>query len=154
MKVFLALSLALAAMPVAYSQGTIVNNFMMITMAVSNMDKSKEFYTMLGLKATRDYSQGGQRWVALALPGGGASLNLSSTTDGSSKPALNVPGTVVLYFMASDVAAAQKELRAKNIKVSEVNDDLYGPGSGVKWLGLADPDGIPVIIAESKFPGQ
>ena len=41
---------------------------------------------------------------------------------------MSEPGTVVLYFTTSDVAAAHKELSAKGLKVAEVKDDLYGPG--------------------------
>jgi hypothetical protein len=40
------------------------------------------------------------------------------------------PGTMTLYFATSDVAAAHKELSDKGVKVNEVKDDLFGPGSG------------------------
>lgn len=42
------------------------------------------------------------------------------------------PGTMKVYFATSDVAAAHKELSSKDVKVNEVKDDLFGPGSGVK----------------------
>ncbi len=154
MKPVLALFLALAVMPAAYSEGMVVDKFMMITLAVGNMDKAKEFYTTLGLKATKDYSQAGQRWVALAFPGGGASINLSTMTANFTKPGMSEPGTVVLYFTTSDVAAAHKQLGAKGVKVPDIKDDLYGPGSGVKWFNLEDPDGNQVLIVQSKSPGQ
>ena len=154
MKLFFALILALATMPVLYSQGLVVDKFTMITLAVVNIDKAKEFYTTLGLKATRDYSQAGQRWVSLALPGGGPSLNLSTVTANYAKPGSSEPGTVTLYFTSSDVAAAHKDLGAKGVHVAEVKDDLYGPGSGVKWFSIQDPDGNQVIIVQSKSPGQ
>ncbi len=154
MRSVLALLLALAAMPVAYSEGMVVDKVMMITMAVSDMDKAKEFYTTLGLKATQDYSLAGQRWVALALPGGGVSINLSTMTANYTKPVMSEPGTVVLYFTTSDVTSAHKELSAKGAKVTEVKDDLYGPGSGVKWMSLEDPDGNHVLIVQPKSPGQ
>ena len=54
------------------------------------------------------------------------------------------PGTMNLYFPTADVAAAHKELSAKGVKVNEVKDDLFGPGSGVKWFNLEDPDGNQV----------
>ncbi|MGO9457576.1 MAG: VOC family protein [Acidimicrobiales bacterium] len=152
MKAVLALSLALVAIPVAHSQGMAVDKFMMITMAVGNMDKSKEFYTLLGLKVTQDYSQTGRRWVALALPEGGVSINLSTVTANDTKPGKSEPGTMALYFASSDVAAAHKALGEKGVKVHEVKDDLYGPGSGVKWFSLEDPDGNQVLIVQS--PGQ
>ena len=152
MKAVLALSLALVAIPVAHSQGMAADKLMMITMAVGNMDKSKEFYTLLGLKVTQDYSQTGQRWVALALPGGGVSINLSTVTANNTKPGKSEPGTMALYFATSDVAAAHKALSEKGVMVHEVKDDLYGPGSGVEWFSLEDPDGNQVLIVQS--PGQ
>jgi hypothetical protein len=58
------------------------------------------------------------------------------------------PGTIKLYFATSDVAAAHQELSAKGAKVNEVKDDLFGRGSGVKWLNLQDPDGNPVLLVQ------
>jgi uncharacterized glyoxalase superfamily protein PhnB len=51
------------------------------------------------------------------------------------------PGTMTLYFSTSNIEAAYNELKAKGVRVNEVKDDLYGPGSGVKWFDLRDPDG-------------
>jgi len=59
------------------------------------------------------------------------------------------PGTMKLYFATSDVAAAYKELSAKGAKANEVTDDLCGPGSGVKWFNLEDPDGNQVILVHA-----
>ena len=59
------------------------------------------------------------------------------------------PGTMKLYFATSDVAAAYKELSAKGAKANEVKDDLYGPGSGVKWFNLEDPDGNQVLLVQA-----
>lgn len=49
------------------------------------------------------------------------------------------PGTMTLYFATSNVADAHKELASKGVKVNDVKDDLFGPGSGVKWFNLEDP---------------
>lgn len=59
------------------------------------------------------------------------------------------PGTMTVYFATSDVAAAHKELSDKGVKVNEVKDDLYGPGSGVKWFNLEDPDGNLVFLVQA-----
>lgn len=59
------------------------------------------------------------------------------------------PGTMSLYFASSDIDAAHKELSAKGAKVNEVKGDLYGPGSGVKWFNLEDPDGNKVFLVEA-----
>ena len=59
------------------------------------------------------------------------------------------PGAMRLYFASSDVAAAHKELSAKGAKVNDVKDDLFGPGSGVKWFNLEDPDGNQVLLVQA-----
>ena len=109
---------------------------LMVMMAVTDMAKAKAFYTeQLGFQVTTDVGQGDQHWVTLELPGGGASLNLS-TMHGNMRP-----GTMRLYLATSNIEAAHTDLKAKGVKVHEVKDDLYGPGSGVKWFDLRDPDG-------------
>lgn len=122
-----------------------VNKLMMLYMAVLDMPKAKEFYAdKLGLKVTTDYRQDDDNWwVSLTLPEGGVTITLS-TFHGNTRP-----GTMNLYFATSDVAGAHKELSNKGVKVTEVKDDLFGPGSGVKWFDLEDPDGNQVKVAQS-----
>jgi predicted enzyme related to lactoylglutathione lyase len=82
-------------------------------------------------------------WVSLTPPEGGVTITLSTYRE-------NVkPGTVSVYFATSDIEASHQELSDKGAKVSEVQDDLYGPGSGVKWFNLPDPDGNQVLIAQA-----
>jgi catechol 2,3-dioxygenase-like lactoylglutathione lyase family enzyme len=117
---------------------------LMVMMAVTDMEKAKAFYAdQLGWSVTTDYGEGDQRWVGLELPGGGPSLTLS-TLHGNMKP-----GTMRLYLATSDIAAAHKDLSDKGVKVGDVKDDLYGPGSGVKWFDLRDPDGNIWQVAQS-----
>ena len=109
---------------------------LMLQMAVTEMAQAKEFYAeKLGFQVTKDYGQGDRHWVSLELPGGGTSLTLT-TMHGHMKP-----GTLTLYLSTSNIEAAHDELQAKGVEVSEVQNDLYGPGSGVKWFGFSDPDG-------------
>ena len=109
---------------------------LMVMMAVTDMAKAKAFYAeQLGFQVTTDYGQGDQHWVTLVPAGGGASLTLS-TMHGNMRP-----GTMRLYLATSNIEAAYNDLKAKGVKVNEVKDDLYGPGSGVKWFDLRDPDG-------------
>jgi hypothetical protein len=54
-----------------------------------------------------------------------------------------------MYFATSDVAATHKELSGKAVKVNEVKDDLFGPGSGVKWFNLEDLDGNQVLLVQA-----
>jgi catechol 2,3-dioxygenase-like lactoylglutathione lyase family enzyme len=125
----------------------LANKFMMLTMNVSDMPKAKEFYAdKLGLKVTTDYRQDDDNWwVALAPPEGGAALTLARV---SASPESVKPGTLSIYFETSDVAAANKALKDKGVKVNEVQDDLFGPGSGVKFFNLEDPDGNSVNVVQ------
>src|ERR1051326_7476944 len=109
---------------------------LMVMIAVTDMAKAKTFYAeQLGFQVVTDYGEGDQHWVTLALPGGGPTLTLS-TMHGNMKP-----GSMRLYLSTSDIEALHNELKARGVKVNEVKDDLYGPGSGVKWFDLRDPDG-------------
>jgi predicted enzyme related to lactoylglutathione lyase len=120
---------------------------LMLTMAVSDMAKSKAFYAeQLGWSVTTDYGQGDQHWVVVQPPGGGTSVTLS-TMHGNMKP-----GTMHLYLSTPDIEATHNEYKARGLQVSEVKDDLYGPGSGVKWFPVKDPDGNVWQVAQSEAP--
>ncbi|MGA2599342.1 MAG: glyoxalase superfamily protein [Bryobacteraceae bacterium] len=123
----------------------IVDKLIRFKMAVSDMPKAKAFYTdKLGLKVASDYRRDDHNWwVSLTLPQDGASIVLTTAHENMQ------PGTMSLYFSTSDVAAAHKELSAKGAKVSDVKDDLYGPGSGVKWFNLEDPDANQVFLVQA-----
>jgi catechol 2,3-dioxygenase-like lactoylglutathione lyase family enzyme len=123
----------------------VVNKLMMFSMAVSDMRKAKAFYVeKLGFKVATDYRKDDDNWwVSLTLPEGGASITLTTAHENMK------PGTLKLYFATSDVAAADRELSAKGAKVNEVKNDLFGPGSGVKWFNLEDPDRNQVLLAQA-----
>ena len=123
----------------------IIDKLLRFKMAVSEMPKAKEFYAeKLGLKVESDHRRDDHNWwVSLALPNGGGSIVLSTAHENME------PGTMSLYFVTSDVAAARNEIRAKGIKVGELKDDLYGPGSGVKWINLEDADGNQLFLVQA-----
>ena len=127
---------------------TIANRLSMISVIVSDMKQSKEFYAeKLGLQVVTDYRRNDNNWwVTLTLPGGGANITLarSSVTHNEAPK----PNTVSFYFSTSDIAAAHKELNEKGVETGEVRDDLYGPGSGVKFIQFQDPDGNSVTFAQ------
>lgn len=126
----------------------VVNKLSMVSILVSDMKKAKEFYAeKLGLEVATDYRQNDDNWwVTLTLPGGGASITLARSSTTSNEPPK--PGTLGFYLSTSDIAAAYKELNEKGVKTGEVRDNLYGPGSGVKFLQFQDPDGNQVTFAQ------
>ena len=121
----------------------IVNKLSMFNLAVSDMPKAKAFYAdTLGLKVTKDFRQDDQHWwVTLTSGEGGVSINLARYEEQIIKP-----GTVALYFKTSDLVEAHKELSQKGANVNDIQDDLFGPGSGVKFFQLQDPDGTQVTL--------
>lgn len=123
----------------------IVNKLMMFSMAVSDMSKAKTFYVdKLGLKVTTDYRKDDDNsWVSLTFPESGTSITITTAHENMK------PGTMKLYFVTSDINSAHKELSNMGVKVNEVKDDLFGPGSGVKWLDLEDPDGNHVFLVQA-----
>jgi catechol 2,3-dioxygenase-like lactoylglutathione lyase family enzyme len=127
---------------------TVANKLTMVSVVVSDMKKAKEFYAeKLGLEVATDYRQNDNNWwVKLTLPGGGASITLARSSTTSNEPPK--PGTLGFYLSTSDIAAAHKELSEKGVKPSEIQDNLYGPGSGVKFFQLQDPDGNQVTFAQ------
>lgn len=122
----------------------VVNSFKMLHVAVNDMPAAKEFYAdKLGLEVVNDYRQDDSHWwVELALPEGGVHLTLSTYH------AQMQPGTLTLYFATADIAAAHKSLGEDNVEVSEIQDDLHGPGSGTKWFNFKDPEGNVIHIEQ------
>jgi len=126
----------------------IVNQLSMVSVVVSDMKKAKEFYAeKLGLEVATDYRRNDDNWwVTLTFPGGGAPITLARSSTTHNEPPK--PDSVSFYFSTSDIVAAHKELNEKGVKTSEIQDNLYGPGSGVKFFQLQDPDGNSVTVAQ------
>lgn len=146
----LAAFLALGAIPTVYSQQMTVDKLLMVSIAVRNMDVSKEFYSSaLGLKVTQDYSQNGQRWVSLSFPGGGASISLLQAAQTENLK----PGTQKLYFTTADAEALWKAVTAKGITPTHaLTTETWKGSPWAAWFSLADPDGNQVMIAQMKTP--
>jgi catechol 2,3-dioxygenase-like lactoylglutathione lyase family enzyme len=137
---FLASIIAMAA-PAAGNTQQLFDKITMTMITVADMDRAKEFYAgKLGFSVVTDYGSGDRHWVNVAPPGGGSTLTLS-TYRGDLKP-----GAMQFYLSTKDIQAARKALVVKGVKAGDIGDDLYGPGSGVKWFQLADPDGNTWIV--------
>ncbi|HEX6033633.1 MAG TPA: VOC family protein [Anaerolineales bacterium] len=126
---------------------TVVNQLTMVSVVVSDMQKAKEFYAeKLGFEVATDYRLNDDNWwVTLSLPGGPSITLARSSTTSNEAPK---PGTLGLYLSTSDIAAAQEELQQRGVNAGEIQDNLYGPGSGVRFIQFQDPDGNSVTIAQ------
>ncbi len=121
----------------------VVNKFMMLQIAVSDMPKAKEFYAeKLGMEVTADYRRDDDNWWVSLTPGDGVTLTLTTHRGHMT------PGSVVLYFATADIEAAHSALEEKGVKVSNIRSNLHGPGSGGKWFNFTDVDGNLVHIEQ------
>jgi catechol 2,3-dioxygenase-like lactoylglutathione lyase family enzyme len=129
----------------------IANKLMMISVSVANMAKSKAFYVKkLGFEISTEYRQDDNNWwTGLTLPEGSVTLTLSRA--GVSPESIK-PGALTMYFETSDIDVANKELRDKGVEAGDVQNDLFGPGSNVKWFSMNDPDNNQLIFAEKHDP--
>ena len=126
-----------------------LNNIFMLSMAVKDIAKSKQFYEVtMGFKVRADFGQGDHHWVTLDLPGEDTSITLTTAHENM------VPGTLKLYVSAPEIEAAHKQLTTAG--ASDIADDLYGPGSGVKWFSINDPDSNQWLVVQSttRKPGD
>jgi len=100
--------------------------FEIVVIAVSNVDRAKEFYGRLGWRLDADFAHGDDwRVVQFTPPGSGCSIifgkNVTAAAPGSAQG---------LYLIVSDIEAARKELLGLGVEVSEVFHDAGDVHSG------------------------
>jgi len=129
----------------------IVDRLKMFSITVGDVEKSKAFYAdMLGMKITQDYREDDNNWwVRMEFPGGGADITVARAANYGADESIK-PGMIALYFETSDVEASYAELDTKGLKVGEVNNDLFGPGSNARFFTVEDPDGNSINIFQAK----
>jgi len=141
-----------------------------VVIPVSDVDRSKDFYTSLGWRLDADFAfDNGFRVVQVTPPGSPASIQfgtkITNATPGSAEG---------LYLVVSDVRQARDELAAQGAQISEVFHPKT-PGSQFQSLAegrvdgtaddrasygsfatFADPDGNVFLLQEvtSRLPGR
>ena len=139
-----------------------------VVLAVSDVDRAKEFYASLGWRLDADVARGEDfRLVQLTPPGSGCSIqfgtNLVSAEPGSAEG---------LYLAVVDIDAARNDLIARGVNVSGVfhegapggrfheSDRVPGraPDGGTygSFAAFADPDGNGWLLQEitTRLPGR
>ena len=109
-----------------HSNASIDTKLEVIVIPVSNVDRTKEFYTKLGWRLDADVaSLNGLRLIQFTPPGSGSSMqfgmNLTPATPGS------VQG---LVLAVSDIEGARQQFIARGIKASEVFHCAKGRAAG------------------------
>jgi catechol 2,3-dioxygenase-like lactoylglutathione lyase family enzyme len=142
-----------------------------VVIPVSDVDRSKAFYTSLGWRLDADFPfDNGFRVVQFTPPGSGCSVQFGTQMTGAA------PGSAQgLYLIVSDIDAARDELLARGAEVSEVfhpgapgaqfgpassGDRASGPApdnaSYSTFATFADPDGNGWLMQEvtTRLPGR
>ena len=144
--------------------------FEVVVIPVTDVDRSKAFYTELGWRLDADFPfDNGFRVVQFTPPGSGCSVQFGT------KMTTAAPGSAQgLYLIVSDIEAACKQLVARGIEVSEVFHTSrpgaqFRPDSNGRVSGLApdhrsyfsfatfnDPDGNTWLLQEitTRLPGR
>ena len=137
-----------------------------ITIPVSDVDRSKAFYERLGWRLDADFKTGDDHVIQFTPPGSQCSVhfgtNLTSVAPGSAQS---------LWLIVSDIQAAREELVSRGIDVSEVfhfagwnriapNARVSGPApdrqSYASFVSFEDPDGNGWLLQEitTRLPGR
>src|SRR6476469_8269575 len=145
-----------------------------VVIAVSDVDRAKEFYAKLGWRLDADFAHGDDwRVIQFTPPGSGYSVifgkNVTAAAPGSAQG---------LYLIVSDIKAARNELLGRGVKVSDIfhgtgdvhsgPDEPYlsgrlrvsGPdpehGSYRSFAPFKDPDGNGWLFQEvtARLPGR
>jgi catechol 2,3-dioxygenase-like lactoylglutathione lyase family enzyme len=145
-----------------------------VVIAVSDVDRAKEFYASLGWRLDAEFAAGDDyRVIQFTPPGSGCSVIFGKNVT----PAM--PGSAQgMYLIVSDIEAARKELLGRGVEVSEVfhgagdvhagADKPYlfgrlrvsGPdpehGSYRSFASFSDPDGNGWLLQEitTRLPGR
>ncbi|MGD0731925.1 MAG: VOC family protein [Terracidiphilus sp.] len=141
-----------------------------VVIPVADADRSKQFYAKLGWRLDADFAyDNGFRVVQFTPPGSGCSVQFGA------KMTSAAPGsTQGLYLVVSDIEAAQQDLAARGIEVSEVfhpgtpGAQFQSDGSGrisgpapehasyASFATFRDPDGNGWLFQEvtTRLPGR
>lgn len=101
-----------------------------VVLPVSDVDRTKEFYTRLGWRLDADFDSGNDfRVVQFTPPGSGCSIIFGENVTAAA------PGSVQgLYLIVSDIEAARTDLLGKGVEIGEVFHDSTG-----EYVGPDDP---------------
>lgn len=108
-----------------------------ISVPVSDQQKSKEFYIQLGLTIVNEQPMGnGQTWLQMSFPAGGPDIAL--VTWFKKMPPGSLHGATIL---TDDIEAEIKMLNQKGIPTGPIDNQPWG-----KFSFVSDPDGNSWVL--------
>jgi catechol 2,3-dioxygenase-like lactoylglutathione lyase family enzyme len=135
-----------------------------VVIPVSDIDRTKRFYSNLGWRLDADFAADDFRVIQFTPPGSSSSIHFGTARPGVASAA---PGSAQgLYLIVSDIEAARAELVSRGVDVSEVfhrtghDGRLSGPDPERRsYSSLAtfkDPDGNGWLLQEvtARLPGR
>ena len=143
--------------------------FEVVVIPVSDVDRAKRFYAVLGWRLDIDFAAGIEYRVVQFTPPGSASSIIFGTGI-----TLAAPGSAVgLYLITSDIETARADMIGRGVKVSEPFYDVGGVfhhlnGEGIvrglqpqrrsygTYASFSDPDGNGWFLQEvtARLPGH
>jgi len=147
----------------AMNAGPVDMKLEVVAIPVSDVDRSKSFYSKLGWRLDADFVVGDTfRGVQFTPPGSPASIHFGKGVTSAE------PGSAQgLFLVVSDIEEARGELIAQGAKVEEIFN-VSGPGhppipgrdpagrSYFSYAAFKDPDGNSWLLQEvtTRFPGR
>ena len=125
---------------------THINQLGRVIIPVSDQDKALEFYTdKLGFEVRADVpmGEGGDRWLEVAPPGGGAAVAIMPPRPGETPN--NTQACVV--FTTDDLDAGHAALEERGVDVDEV---MGGEGPVPRMFFFRDPDKNNLLLVEDR----
>jgi len=136
-----------------------------VTIPVSDVDRSKKFYEGLGWRLDADFTTGDDHVVQVTPPGSQCSVHFGTNLTSAA------PGSAQMLLVVSDIQTAHDEPLGRGVKVSEVfhyagfnrldpKARLSGPApnrsSYGSWVSFSDPDGNLWLLQEitTRLPGR
>jgi catechol 2,3-dioxygenase-like lactoylglutathione lyase family enzyme len=111
-----------------------------VAIPVSDQERSKELFELLGFELRFDADLGGGfRWIELAPPGAVTSIALVATGDG-----LPTGIDTGIRLVAPDARAAHADLSARGLQVGDLLDWDTAP----LMFSFRDPDGNTLYVSE------
>jgi catechol 2,3-dioxygenase-like lactoylglutathione lyase family enzyme len=103
----------------------------LISVPVTDQQKSKEFYVKMGLELVRENSFNNQVWIQLKFPGGGPEITLVNWFE--KMPAGSLQGIVLTSENIDDDI---QRLSDNGITTGKIDQTPWG-----KFAAITDPDG-------------